>query len=77
MVGNGKTLSTPAGPVIAASICGAALIVSGMTAALGGTGAGAGTPSPTFTEVFGWFQGMAMNGMLSVNYPSVLPQLYQ
>src|SRR5690606_2400779 len=57
---------------------GAALGAGGGSAALGGgasgAGGGAGTgpaPSPSFTEVFGWFQSMAMNGMLSVNYPSV------
>lgn len=71
VVDNGKTMSTKAVPIVAAGICGAALVVSGLSAAMGGTGAGSSTPSPTFTEVFGWFQGMAMNGMLSVNYPSV------
>ena len=39
----------------------------GSTASAGGMG----TISPSFTEVFGWFQGMAMNGMMSVNYPPV------
>lgn len=27
--------------------------------------------SPSFTETVGWFQGMAMNGMMSVNYPPI------
>lgn len=28
-------------------------------------------PSPSFVEVFGWFQGMAMNGMSAVSLPQV------
>lgn len=72
-------------PFVAAGIAGAALIVTGASAisaavtggasAVGGGGAGAtagtGAPSPSFMEVFTWFQGLAMNGMLSVNYPPV------
>jgi Transient receptor potential (TRP) ion channel/ML-like domain len=70
-VDNGKTMTTKAVPIIAAGICGGALVVSGLTAAIGGGHGGSTAPSPSFTEVFGWFQGMAMNGMLSVQYPSV------
>lgn len=77
-VTNGKTASVPAVSYIAAGVAGAALIATGVSAAgaaLSGSGAasgsGAGTMSPSFTEVVGWFQGMAMNGMLSVNYPPV------
>lgn len=40
-------------------------------AAGGGSVGGAGALSPSFGEVFGWFQGMAMNSMLSVSYPQV------
>jgi hypothetical protein len=82
-VTNGKTASVPAVPYVAAAIAGAALVVTGVSAmgaafaggsaAIGGSGSagGAGTISPSFTEVFGWFQGMAMNGMLTVNYPPI------
>jgi hypothetical protein len=71
VVGNGKTMSTKAVPIIAAGIAGAALLVS-LAGSLAGAGsAGAATPSPTFGEVVGWFQSMALNGMLSVQYPSV------
>jgi hypothetical protein len=83
-VTNGKTANLPAVSYVAAGIAGAALVlggVSAMGAAMAGGGSaaagggsaagGAGTPSPTFTEVCGWFQSMAMNGMMSVNYPSV------
>ncbi|SPN97590.1 related to calcium-related spray protein [Cephalotrichum gorgonifer] len=85
-VSNGKTTNVPAVPYVAASIAGAALLVTGASAVgaalSGGAGAmgggmsgsgaaGTGTPSPSFTEVFSWFQGLAMNGMLSVNYPPV------
>jgi len=71
VVSNGKTMSTRAVPIIAASIAGAALVVSSLSTLAGAGTAGTATPSPTFTEVIGWFQSMAMNGMLSVNYPSV------
>jgi hypothetical protein len=82
-VSNGKTASVPAVSYVAAGVAGAALIMGGVSAvgaafsgagaAVGGSTAtgGMGTVSPSFTEVFGWFQGMAMNGMLSVNYPHV------
>ena len=83
-VTNGKTASVPAVSYVAAGVAGAALVLTGVSAvgaavaggsgaAVGGSSAagGMGTISPSFTEVFGWFQGMAMNGMLSVNYPPV------
>ncbi|KAL2134884.1 hypothetical protein VTI74DRAFT_10519 [Chaetomium olivicolor] len=82
-VSNGKTASVPAVSYVAAGVAGAALVLGGVSAvgaafaggsaaAGGGSAAGGvGTPSPSFTEVFGWFQGMAMNGMMSVNYPNV------
>lgn len=82
-VSNGKTASVPAVSYVAAGVAGAALVLGGVSAvgaafaggsaaAGGGSAAGGmGTISPSFTEVFGWFQGMAMNGMMSVNYPNV------
>lgn len=46
--------------------------MSGVAAIAGAGGSGgSGTASPSFTEVFGHFQSMAMNGMLSVNYPPI------
>lgn len=52
-----------------------ALLMGGATAAssaiAGGAGAGNVAPSPSFVEVFGWFQGMAMNGMSAVSLPQV------
>ncbi|KAF5241232.1 hypothetical protein FAUST_3914 [Fusarium austroamericanum] len=78
-VNNGKTVSVPAVTYISAGVVGAALLVSGASAAsstLSGTagagaGHGGGGPSPSFAQTLGWFQGMAMNGMLSVDYPPV------
>jgi hypothetical protein len=82
-VSNGKTFSVPAVSYIAAGVAVVALVMAGFSAigaaaAAGGgslaTGAGsaaAGTISPSFVEVFTWFQGIAMNGMLSVNYPPI------
>ncbi|KAL9053260.1 MAG: hypothetical protein Q9162_004868 [Coniocarpon cinnabarinum] len=72
---NNKSFDVPAVSWVAAGIAGAALIATGLSAvaaALGGSqGPGSSTSSPTFTEVMLWFQGVAMNGMVSVQYPSV------
>lgn len=81
-VSNGKTTNVPAVSYVAIGVAGAALIMSGVSAAgaafsggsaaLGGSSSGGlGTISPSFGETMGWFQGMAMNSMLSVNYPPV------
>ncbi|PBP26410.1 transient receptor potential ion channel [Diplocarpon rosae] len=73
-VGNGKTANVAAVSYVAAGIAGAALVVSGLSAvgtAVGGSNAGAGSMSPSFTEVLTYFQGVAMSGMMSVNYPPV------
>ncbi|KAI1416820.1 TRP-domain-containing protein [Hypoxylon sp. FL1857] len=80
-VTNGKTASVPAVSYIAAGVAGAALLVGGVGAAGaafsggagamgGGAGAG-GTISPSFTDIFGVFQGFAVNGMMSVQLPQV------
>jgi len=74
-VSNGKTVNVPAVSYVAAGLVGAAAVLTGASAigaaAAGGSGAGSGTISPSFTEVFTVFQGFAMNGMMSVNYPPV------
>ncbi|KAG6040721.1 hypothetical protein E4U41_007335 [Claviceps citrina] len=81
-VSNGKSTDVPAVSYIAVGVAGAALVLSGISAfgaALSGGSAGVGSStgaasaavSPTFSETMGWFQGMAMNGMLSVNYPQI------
>ncbi|KAG5985100.1 hypothetical protein E4U55_001604 [Claviceps digitariae] len=83
-ISNGKSADVPAVSYIAAGIAGAALVLSGISALAaalgggsvaigGGSGAAAAAVSPSFSETMGWFQGMAMNSMLSVNYP----QIYQ
>ncbi|KAK4982043.1 hypothetical protein LTR66_009515 [Elasticomyces elasticus] len=70
-VNNGKTMSVPAVSYIAVGIAGAAFILSALSVLGSGGHAGSAQPSPTFGEVLGWFQGMAMNGMHSVAYPAV------
>lgn len=70
-VGNGHTLQMPVIQYVAAGIAAAALALSAVSAAAAGGHPGASTSSPTFTEVITWFQGMACNGMLSVQYPQV------
>ena len=70
-INNGKTIEAPAVSYVAAGVAGAALLLTGVSA-LGGVGStGAGALSPSFSDVIGWFQSMAMNGMLSVKYPPV------
>ncbi|KAK5990744.1 Flavin carrier 1-like protein [Cladobotryum mycophilum] len=74
-VSNGKSVNQPVVSYIAAGLAGVALIMSGVSAAgaaaSGASGAGTGSASPSFTEVASWFQGLAMNGMLSVSYPPI------
>lgn len=74
-ISNGKTTDVPAVTYVAAAVAGMALLMGGATAAssaiAGGAGAGNVAPSPSFVEVFGWFQGMAMNGMSAVSLPQV------
>jgi Transient receptor potential (TRP) ion channel len=70
-VGNGLSTDVPAVSYVAAAIAAAALGLSLVGAAMSGSHPGTSTSSPGFFEVMWWFQGMAMNGMHSVNYPSV------
>lgn len=74
-ISNGKTTDVPAVTYVAAAVAGVALLMGGATAAssaiAGAAGAGSVAPSPSFVEVFGWFQGMAMNGMSAVSLPQV------
>ncbi|KAK8206181.1 DUF907 domain protein [Phyllosticta capitalensis] len=73
-VTNGKSMSVDAVTYVAAGIAAGALVMSGVSA-IGSAGASAGAgsagPSPKFGEVMTWFQSMAMDGMMSVNYPSI------
>ncbi|KAF9694901.1 hypothetical protein EKO04_006726 [Ascochyta lentis] len=70
-VSNGKSLSTTGVSYIAAGIAGAALAVGGLSALAGAGQAGVAHSSPTFGDVVFWFQGMAMNGMMSADIPGV------
>jgi len=70
-ISNGKTVELAAVSYVAAAIAAGALVTSLVGAAASGGGTGTSTPSPGFFEVMWWFQGIAMNGMHSVNYPSV------
>lgn len=70
-VTNGKTVESPAVSYVAVGIAGAALLVSGFAAAGSAGTTGGHSPSPNFGDVFGWFQSMAVNGMMSVNYPPI------
>ena len=72
-IGNGHTLKMPVIAIVAGGIAVAALGLSAITGLASGGHPGATTSSPTFGEVIGWFQGLATNGMLSVQYP----QIYQ
>lgn len=70
-INNGRTIEAPAVSYVAAGVAGAALLLTGVSALGSASATGAGAPSPSFSDVIGWFQSMAMNGMLSVNYPPV------
>jgi hypothetical protein len=70
-VQNGKSVEVPAVSYVAVGMAAAALALSGLGAASAAGHPGSSTPSPTFGEIIGWFQGMAMNGMLSVQYPGI------
>lgn len=68
---NGKSANVKGVAWASAGIAGAALALSGVSA-LGAAGQpGATSSSPAFGDVMGWFNSMAINGMLSVNYPPV------
>jgi hypothetical protein len=71
-VSNGRTTDVPAVSYVAVGIAGAALLLTGVSAIFGSASAvGGHAPSPSFGTILGWFQSMAMNGMMSVNYPPV------
>jgi hypothetical protein len=70
-VTNGQSLSTAGVQYIAAGIAGAALLLSGASALASAGSTGAATSSPTFGDVIGWFQAMALNGMMSADVPGV------
>lgn len=70
-IGNGHTLQMKSISYVAAGIALGALAFSGVSAVASGGHPGAASSSPTFGEVIVWFQGMATNGMLSVNYPDI------
>lgn len=74
-VDNGKTAAVAAVSYVAAGVAGAALLLTSVSAigaaAGGGSVAGAGTMSPSFTDVITVFQGFAMNGMMSAKLPPV------
>lgn len=70
-VSNGQTLSTVGVQYVAAGIAAGALAVTGLASLASAGHAGAPTSSPTFGEVIGWFQAMALNGMMSADVPGV------
>lgn len=70
-VTNGKSLSTTGVQYVAAGIAGAALLLTGASAFASAGTTGAATSSPTFGDVIGWFQAMALNGMMSADVPGV------
>ena len=70
-VTNGKSVEVPAVQGVAAAIAAGALILSGASAAMAGGKPGVSHSSPGFVEVIWWFQGLAMDGMFSVNYPGI------
>lgn len=70
-VTNGKTVEAPAVSYVAVGVAGAALLITGISAVGSAGTAGSHAPSPNFGDVIGWFQSIAMNGMLSAQYPPI------
>ena len=70
-VTNGKTVESSAVSYVAVGVAGAALVLTSISAAGSVGTAGGHTPSPSFGDVVGWFQSIAMNGMLSAQYPPI------
>lgn len=70
-VTNGKTVELGAVSAVAGIIAAGALVASAASAAMAGGKPGVAHSSPGFFEVMWWFQGMAMDGMYTVNYPGV------
>jgi hypothetical protein len=70
-VSNGKSLSTAGVQYVAAGIAAGALVVTGLASLASVGHAGAPQSSPTFGDVIGWFQAMAINGMMSADVPGV------
>ena len=70
-VTNGKTVESPAVSYIAVGVAGAALVLTGISAVGSAGTTGGHAPSPNFGDVVGWFQSIAMNGMLSAQYPPI------
>jgi hypothetical protein len=70
-VSNGKSLSTTGVQYVAAGIAAGALAVTGLASLASVGHAGAPQSSPTFGDVIGWFQAMAINGMMSADVPGV------
>lgn len=68
-VNNGKTMEIPAISYVAVAIGVSSLVLTGISALSSAGAAGAHSPSPGFGTCLGWFQSVATNGMLSVNYP--------
>ena len=72
---NGVTSDIPGLTYAAVAVAGASLLAGGVTSVAqggaGGGGAAANSIGPGFTDVLGWFQIMALNGMMSLDYPLV------
>lgn len=72
VINNGKTANQPSVSYVTAGMAAAALAISAISAlGAAGSGSSAAGPSPNFGDVMFWFQNVAMNGMLSVDYPPV------
>ncbi|KAK0730253.1 hypothetical protein B0H67DRAFT_561153 [Lasiosphaeris hirsuta] len=71
-VTNGVTSGVPGLTYAAAAVAGASLLASTVSSvSLDGTPGQSSGPGPGFTDVLGWFQIMALNGMMSLDYPLV------
>lgn len=74
-IDNGKTMQIPAISYLAIGITVAALLVTGGFVLSNADATSARAPSPNFGTCLLWFQSVATNGMLSVNYPPGKPSI--
>lgn len=70
-VSNGQSLSTAGVQYVAAGIAAGALGLGALSSLASAGHPGAASSSPSFGEVIGWFQAMALNGMMSADVPGV------
>ncbi|KAK9478989.1 TRP-domain-containing protein [Lipomyces japonicus] len=74
---NGKTADLPVVSAVTGAIAAGLLGISTISMITSAAGGGTGTSSVGFSDFVSWTQNMAMNGMLSIKYPTVYQSFSQ